>query len=637
MKKKTLSLALALAVCLGLLPTALAAPAAIATVKASEIVFNTGDDSQAVIVQSGGKYGAYKLDGTQLAAPEYAYAKSYSDGMAAVTKEGSMQVIFDWEFDEEQQKEYGDDGKIWEFEDGKYGYLDESGKLAIPMKYEKAFDFSEDRAFVRETEDGPLLMIDKTGKVIASYDNVDLWYYETVKFSEGLAIIPLADGENYAESTHYIAVDKSGKTVYSYMDQYVDFENGYQNGLVAVAEQAEWGTGGPCLERGVNGMGGAGYRDKTGKKVISGDYDELGAFSDGMAMVAKYDDDWNWKCGFINTNGDLVVPMEYTTYWSFDNGIGAVSKGSGEDAAGALVDKNGKFLTDFLYSSIWGAEDGLVPVRTASGVITVLDSSTGKTVFTTKDGKTGSPVLGGLMCAVSEAGKGTVYDAKGSVVPTVAFSDFLISDGGFLWLKSGDAYHVYRSADLAASGSEPEAPSDTSDYQVSNWAKDRVALAVEAGLAPEGLGNDYRVDITRAQFAAVSLKLYEAMSGKKAPAASENPFTDTTDPVILQAADLGFVSGVGGGKFDPDALVNREQAAVMLSSVYTKLGGSIPTVEAASFDDNGDMAAWARNAVAFMNDKGIVTGIGGNNFGPKGSASIEQALLISLKMFETLK
>lgn len=190
-------------------------------------------------------------------------------------------------------------------------------------------------------------------------------------------------------------------------------------------------------------------------------------------------------------------------------------------------------------------------------------------------------------------------------------------------------------------GPEPDDPApadpDAPAYQVSNWAKDRVALAVETGLAPEGLGNDYRVDITRAQFAAVSLKLYEAMSGKKAPAVSENPFTDTTDPVILQAADLGFVSGVGGGKFDPDALVNREQAAVMLSSVYTKLGGGIPAVEATSFDDNGDMAAWARSAVAFMNDKGIVTGTGGNNFGPKGSASIEQALLISLKMFETLK
>mgnify|MGYP006922438044 CR=1 FL=1 len=53
-------------------------------------------------------------------------------------------------------------------------------------------------------------------------------------------------------------------------------------------------------------------------------------------------------------------------------------------------------------------------------------------------------------------------------------------------------------------------------------------------LAPP-LGPKLLPDITRAQFAAVSLKLYEAMSGKKAPAASENPFTDTTDPVILQS------------------------------------------------------------------------------------------------------
>ena len=181
--------------------------------------------------------------------------------------------------------------------------------------------------------------------------------------------------------------------------------------------------------------------------------------------------------------------------------------------------------------------------------------------------------------------------------------------------------------------STPDAPA----YQVNNWAKDRVALAVEAGLAPEGLGNDYRVGITRAQFAAVTVKLYEAMSGQKAPAAAENPFTDTEEPVILQAADLGFVSGVGGGKFDPDAPVNREQAAVMLASVYTKLGGGIPAVDATAFGDDGEISGWARNAVDFMNSKEIVTGIGGNNFGPKGGASIEQALLISLKMFEALK
>ena len=106
---------------------------------------------------------------------------------------------------------------------------------------------------------------------------------------------------------------------------------------------------------------------------------------------------------------------------------------------------------------------------------------------------------------------------------------------------------------------------------------------------------------------------------------------------ISQAASLGFVSGTGEGKFEPDALVNREQAAVMLSSVYAKLGGEIPAVESTSFADDGDISGWARSAVAFMNGKGIVTGIGDNSFGPKSGASIEQALLISLKMFETLK
>ena len=151
------------------------------------------------------------------------------------------------------------------------------------------------------------------------------------------------------------------------------------------------------------------------------------------------------------------------------------------------------------------------------------------------------------------------------------------------------------------------------------------------------MSTSYRVSIIRVQFHATAVKLYEAMSGKKAETTGESSFTDTTDPVILQAADLVFVSGVGGGKFSPDALVTREQAAVMLSSVYTKLGGEIPVVEATSFADDGDVASWARNSVAFMNSKEIITGVGDNRFSPKGDASIEQALLIALKMCETLK
>ena len=38
-----------------------------------------------------------------------------------------------------------------------------------------------------------------------------------------------------------------------------------------------------------------------------------------------------------------------------------------------------------------------------------------------------------------------------------------------------------------------------------------------------------------------------------------------------------------------------------------------------------------------MNAKGIISGVGDNRFDPQGNASIEQALSISLRMFEKLK
>ena len=134
------------------------------------------------------------------------------------------------------------------------------------------------------------------------------------------------------------------------------------------------------------------------------------------------------------------------------------------------------------------------------------------------------------------------------------------------------------------------------------------------------------------------IKLFEAMApnGEKIAPAAENPFTDTNDPDVLRAAAAGFVSGIGDGKFAPDSPVTREQAAVMLSRVYTKLGGEVPALDATSFVDDASIGDWAKSAVAFMSGKGIVGG-DGTNFSPKGSATIEQALSIALRMYKNLK
>lgn len=200
-------------------------------------------------------------------------------------------------------------------------------------------------------------------------------------------------------------------------------------------------------------------------------------------------------------------------------------------------------------------------------------------------------------------------------------------------LYNGIKYYYIVLAD--SSSTQPQQPAGP---QVSDWAKDQVARAKASGLVPDGLGDDYRVNATRAQFAAIAVQLYLAKTGYGEPYVEdmESPFTDTNDPAVLQASVLNLVNGMGDGTFAPNALVTREQAAVMLSQVHLRTGGSVGGGEPA-FADKDNISSWAKYYVSFMNDNGIISGVGDNRFDPQGNASIEQALSISLRMLENLK
>ena len=82
--------------------------------------------------------------------------------------------------------------------------------------------------------------------------------------------------------------------------------------------------------------------------------------------------------------------------------------------------------------------------------------------------------------------------------------------------------------------------------EASEWAKDELARADELGLIPETLeGADLTADITRAEFAAVAVKVYEALANGEAIPAVINPFTDTSDIEILKAYNIGVISFAG--------------------------------------------------------------------------------------------
>ena len=96
----------------------------------------------------------------------------------------------------------------------------------------------------------------------------------------------------------------------------------------------------------------------------------------------------------------------------------------------------------------------------------------------------------------------------------------------------------------------------------------------------------------------MAVRAIEAITGKSAGELVRHlgktgvSFSDTGDPDILTAAALGIVSGRGGGTFDPDSNIQRQEAAVMLRNLCAALGmdvvGGAPP---SGFSDAGTIAS----------------------------------------------
>lgn len=210
----------------------------------------------------------------------------------------------------------------------------------------------------------------------------------------------------------------------------------------------------------------------------------------------------------------------------------------------------------------------------------------------------------------------------------------LYLDGSNLYFTNV-ATGVKQSMDVSRDISDK--PSDRPSLDgVSAWAEPEVRGAVENGLAVDRLLSNFQRNITREEFAELSVKLYEALSGQTALPVSPNPFSDTGNIEVLKANNLGIIYGVGGGRFAPNNNITREEIAVMfyrtIEAVDPSLvrGNFTPT-----FADSNQISTWARREVAFMNSRGLLQGVGANRVNPKGNATREQAMILSYRTFNT--
>ena len=171
----------------------------------------------------------------------------------------------------------------------------------------------------------------------------------------------------------------------------------------------------------------------------------------------------------------------------------------------------------------------------------------------------------------------------------------------------------------------------------SNWAKEEIKAANKNDLIPEYLINaDFTKPITRKEFAAIAVKLYEKISGRKAKESEKSPFIDTEDSYVLKAYVLEITYGTREDMFSPNAEITREQLATMLTRTVKKAGinTDIELENVTLFEDDSMLKNWSREAVYFMSSFNIINGIGKNFFGVTNNATIEQAVAISNRCAE---
>ena len=170
----------------------------------------------------------------------------------------------------------------------------------------------------------------------------------------------------------------------------------------------------------------------------------------------------------------------------------------------------------------------------------------------------------------------------------------------------------------------------------SAWAEEQVYAAIELDLVPPNLQHYYQQTITRAEFTALAVSLYEAINGE---IIGRRTFADTSDINVQKMAYLGVVDGVGNNRFNPHGAITRQQAAVMLARLAHVMGHTFPLIlplETPAFADRANISSWAVESVDRARAAGIMSGVGNNNFAPNQPYTREQSIVTMLRLFEMI-
>jgi uncharacterized repeat protein (TIGR02543 family) len=364
--------------------------------------------------------------------------------------------------------------------------------------------------------------------------------------------------------------------------------------------------------------------DKTNIKV----YRVHNGTAEVMTKQAYSTDQQTSECYMVSTNENQVIvwARNFSTYAIAYSNIAYDSES-----------------TKYTVEATAGTGGSISP----SGSASVTAGSSKTFTVTAEDGYAVSDVLVDGK-SVGAVGSYTFINVKASHTISAVFAKvkglpyYLDSIGGKLFIgfaedKSGEMKYIAPEAKTVLFTPNSKNFTDISDH----WGKSYIDFVTEREIFIGTGSNIFSPDkgMTRAMFATVIGRLYERSYGT--PGVSEvHAFTDCDyeswyGSYIDWCSENGIINGIGGGLFEPNREITRqEMAAILYRFAELMKVSAIPAGAALSYPDSVNIAAWAEQAALYCQEAGILKGRDGSNFAPKGTATRAEVAAILERFIE---
>lgn len=188
----------------------------------------------------------------------------------------------------------------------------------------------------------------------------------------------------------------------------------------------------------------------------------------------------------------------------------------------------------------------------------------------------------------------------------------------------------------------------TYNYRCDPWAVEYMEAGKEQlYLDPTTIRTDARKPITRAEMAVLMVNtITNVGSGFNhdhnfhgTNTFTDVPATDVHYEYIECAYAAGIVKGIGDNKFNPNATITRQDAAVMIARTLTAINPSRNETSFFPFADDKYIADYAKESTRILKRYAIVEGINDATddqkiFNPYGNCKIEEAVKMCLLTIE---